>query len=281
MKKQIKGLKTMKKIIAPLTAIALIMSGCDVDKSINDNPNEITLKDVDARLFLNGAQLANVIVQVSHLNRISGMFSGQLVGFTSLYSNIYGYALSAVESNGEWRRAYTGVVTNTRHVATSAPDDKLLVGIAKVLEANAIGTLAITMGGVPYSQIGTVDDPKFDSQKEVLAALTTLLDEAIADLGSATTRNESFDIYFNGDKDKWIAAAYTLKARFALVQKNYSGALAAANNGIASASGDMLYIPRGDAAISQGDKNLFFTILAGSRTGDLGNKGSYLLKMLD
>ncbi len=281
MKKQIKGLKTMKKIIAPLTAIALIMSGCDVDKSINDNPNEITLKDVDARLFLNGAQLANVIVQVSHLNRISGMFSGQLVGFTSLYSNIYGYALSAVESNGEWRRAYTGVVTNTRHVATSAPDDKLLVGIAKVLEANAIGTLAITMGGVPYSEIGTVDDPKFDSQKEVLAALSTLLDEAIADLGSATTRKEAFDIYFNGDKDKWIAAAYTLKARFALVQKNYSGALAAANNGIASASGDMLYIPRGDAAISQGDKNLFFTILAGSRTGDLGNKGSYLLKMLD
>ena len=281
MKKQIKGLNTMKKIIAPLTAVALIMSGCDVDKSINDNPNEITLKDVDARLFLNGAQLANVIVQVSHLNRISGMFSGQLIGFTSLYSNIYGYSLSAVESNGEWRRAYTGVVTNTRHVATSAPDDKLLVGIAKVLEANAIGTLAITMGGVPYSEIGTVDDPKFDSQKEVLAALTTLLDEAIADLGSATTRNESFDIYFNGDKDKWIAAAYTLKARFALVQKNYSGALAAANNGIASSAGDMLYIPRGDAAIDQGDKNLFYTILEGSRAGDLGNNGSYLLKMLD
>ena len=37
----------------------------------------------------------------------------------------------------------------------------------------------------------------------------------------------------------------------------------------------MLYKPRGDAAIDQGDKNLFYTILAGSRTGDLGNKGSY------
>ena len=115
------------------------------------------------------------------------------------------------------------------------------------------------MGGVPYSEVGTQDDPKFDTQKEVLAALSTLLDEAIADLGSASSRNESFDIYFNGDKDKWIAAAYTLKARFALVQKNYSGALAAANNGIASAAGDMNYIPRGDAAINQGDKNLFFT----------------------
>ena len=46
MKTTIKGLKTMKKIIVPLTAIALLTTGCDVDKAINDNPNEITLADV-------------------------------------------------------------------------------------------------------------------------------------------------------------------------------------------------------------------------------------------
>ena len=203
MKTTIKGLKTMKKIIVPLTAIALLTTGCDVDKAINDNPNEITLADVEPRLFLNGAQLANVIVQVSHINRICGMYSGQLIGYTSLYSNIYGYALSQVETNGEWNSAYIGVITNARHIQTAAPDDKLLVGIAKVIEANAIGTLAILTGDVPYSEIGgTVDDPKFDSQKAVLAALSALLDGAISDLGSATTRAESFDIYFNGDKDK-------------------------------------------------------------------------------
>ena len=67
MKKQIKGLNTMKKIFAPLTAVALMMSGCDIDKAINDNPNDITLSDVDARLFLNGAQLANFTAQVSHV----------------------------------------------------------------------------------------------------------------------------------------------------------------------------------------------------------------------
>ena len=282
MKKQIKGLNKMKKIIAPLTAIALMMSGCDIDKSINDNPNDITLSDVDARLFLNGAQLANFTAQVSHVNRITGMYSGQLVGFTSLYSNIYQYNLTADEMNDEWNAAYVGATTNLRHIREAAPDDKLLVGISKVVEANAIGTMAILMGGVPYSEIGgEIEDPKFDTQKEVLAALSTLLDGAIADLGSATTRKESFDVVFGGDKDKWIAAAYTLKARFALVQKNYSGALAAANNGIASSDGDMLYKPRGDAAIDQGDKNLFYTILAGSRTGDLGNRGSYLLQMLN
>ena len=283
MKKTIKGLKTMKKILIPLTAIALLTTGCDVDKTINDNPNDITLADVDPKLFLNGAQLANAIVQVSHINRICGMYSGQLIGYTSLYSNIYGYALSTVETNGEWNSAYIGVITNARHIQTAAPNDKLLIGISKVLEANAIGTLALLTGDVPYSEIGNseISDPKFDGQIEVLASLSTLLDGAISDLNGASSRNESFDIYFNGDKDKWIAAAYTLKARYALANKDYAGALAAAGNGIASSSGDMLYIPRGDAAINAGDKNLFYTIIAGSRAGDLGNDGSFLLDILD
>ena len=283
MKTTIKGLKTMKKILIPLTAIALLTTGCDVDKTINDNPNDITLADVDPKLFLNGAQLANAIVQVSHINRICGMYSGQLIGYTSLYSNIYGYALSTVETNGEWNSAYIGVITNARHIQSAAPDDKLLVGISKVLEANAIGTLALLTGDVPYSEIGQSDisDPKFDGQIEVLASMSTLLDGAISDLNGASSRNESFDIYFNGDKDKWIAAAYTLKARYALANKDYAGALAAAGNGISSSSGDMLYIPRGDAAINAGDKNLFYTIIAGSRAGDLGNDGSFLLDILD
>ena len=283
MKKTIKGLKTMKKILIPLTAIALLTTGCDVDKSINDNPNDITLADVDPKLFLNGAQLANAIVQVSHINRICGMYSGQLIGYTSLYSNIYGYALSTVETNGEWNSAYIGVITNARHIQSAAPNDKLLVGISKVLEANAIGTLALLTGDVPYSEIGNseISDPKFDGQIEVLASLSTLLDGAISDLSGATSRKESFDIYFNGDKDKWIAAAYTLKARYALANKDYTGAFAAAGNGISSSAGDMMYIPRGDAAINAGDKNLFYTIIAGSRAGDLGNDGSFLLDILD
>jgi len=211
------------------------------------------------------------------------MFSGQLIGYTSLYSNIYGYSLSTVESNDEWNGCYTGVLTNVRHIIEAVPDDKLLVGIAKVVEAHAVGTLAILMGDVPYSEAvnDAVEDPVFDSQLEVLAAVTTLLDGAISDLGSASSRPESYDIYYDGDKDKWLAAAYTLKARYALIQSNYSAALTAANMGISSSADDMNFIPRGDAAVSEGDKNLFNAILSGSRTGDLGNNGSYLLELLN
>ena len=132
MKTQFKGFKKMNKIYKiSLIAASLVIMSCEIPADLNDNPNEITVSDVDANLFLNGAQLANVIVQVSHMNRISGMYSGQLVGYASLYSNIYGYSLSTVESNDEWSSAYVGVVANTRHIQASAPDDKLLVGITR------------------------------------------------------------------------------------------------------------------------------------------------------
>ena len=283
MKNSMKGLKTMKNMFSLILITSmLVLPSCEIPTDLNDNPNEITLQDVDPNLFLNGAQLANIMVQNSHVNRISGMFSGQLIGYTSLYSNIYGYSLSTVESNDEWRGCYTGVLTNVRHIREAAPDDKLLVGMSKVLEAHAVGTLAILMGDVPYLEVvSETADPVFDSQLEVLAELTLLLDRAISDLGSASSRTEDYDIYYNGDKDKWLAAAYTLKARYALIQSNYSAALTAANMGISSSAGDMNYIPRGDAAVSQGDKNLFNAILSGSRTGDLGNNGSYLLELLN
>ena len=285
MKNLMKGLKTMKNTFSLiLIASMLMLASCEIPTDLNDNPNEITLQDVDASLFLNGAQLANTMVQNSHLNRITGMFSGQLIGYTSLYSNIYGYSLSTVESNDEWNGCYTGVLTNVRHIVEAVPDDKLLVGIAQVVEAHAVGTLAILMGDVPYSEVvSEVEDPKFDSQVSVLTAMTSLLDDAISDLTSANPSLNwgDSDIYYGGDKDKWIAAAYTLKARYALIQSNYSAALTAANMGISSSADDMNFIPRGDAAVSEGDKNLFNAILSGSRTGDLGNNGSYLLELLN
>ena len=66
-----------------------------------------------------------------------------------------------------------------------------------------------------------------------------------------------------------------------MVQNDYAGALTAANSGISSSADDMNFIPRGDAAVSEGDKNLFNAILAGSRAGDIGNNGSYLLELLN
>ncbi len=271
-------------IKAFLFIFAFSLFSCqDLVEGINENPNGITIEDVDGSLFLTGAMLANSSAQAGHLNRISGMYSGQLTGLSSLYSNIYGYSISTAESIGTWSRIYIGIVPNVRHIRNTLPNDDLLQGICKVLEAQAIGTGAALFGDVPYTQINQadIDDPIFDDQISVLNAAIALLDDAISDLNGAGSRGLDLDIYYGGDATKWAAAANTLKARFLMMQRDYSAAYSAALNGISSYDGNMQHIPRGDASIAEGDKNLFWEILEGSRAGDIGSADSYLAGLLD
>ncbi len=275
----------MKNIFkSSILIIALLATSCqDLVEGINDNPNKITIEDVDPTLFLTGAMLANTSAQAGHLNRIAGMYSGQLTGLSSLYSNIYGYSLSTAESVGTWSRIYIGIIPNVRHIREQLPGDALMQGICKVLEAHAVSTGASLFGDMPYSEVNNeeIDDPRFDSQMDVLNAVLALLDSAISDLSGASSRNLDEDIYFEGDADKWLAVANTLKARNLMHMRDYSGAYSAAQQGISDFSGNMRHIPRGDANVAEGDKNLFWTILEGSRTGDIGSAGSYLADLLD
>jgi hypothetical protein len=275
----------MKKLFTKsILALLIVFSfSCeDLNEDINSNPNDILITDVEDKLFLTGAQIANVQLQNGHLNRISGMYSGQLIGFSSLYANIYGYSLSTVESNSEWFALYVGVLNNMRQLQENS-SNTLLVGIAEIIEGHAFGTAASLWGGIPYSEAGNpeIEDPAFDSQVSVYNAALQKLNSGISTLQSASSSSLSQDIIFSGNKDKWIEAAYTLIARFSLHKKDYAAAISAANNGISSASGDMKFNP---PATQTGDTNLFATILNGSRAGDLGNSSggqeSFLLQLL-
>lgn len=274
----------MKKTINLFVLIsALMLTSCQsLVEGINEDPNGITIEDVDPALFLTGAMLANTSASVGHLNRIAGMYSGQLTGLSSLYSNIYGYSLSTAESVGTWSRIYIGVIPNVRHIRNELPGNPLMQGITKVLEAHVIGLGASLFGDVPYSEINNeeIDDPSFDDQMSVLGAAISLLEEAISDLSNANGV-VSQDIYYGGDATKWLAAANTLKARYHMHMRQYTAAYSSALNGISSSADNMQHIPRGDASVSEGDKNLFWEILEGSRAGDIGSAESYLAGLLN
>jgi hypothetical protein len=273
----------MKSIIKLFVLCLVVTSfSCeDLVDGINDNPNKVVPEEIDANLFLTGAILANNIGQAAHSNRISGLYSGQLVGNTSVYGGIYDYNITTLESNADWRRFYIGVVPQVRYIRERAPDDLLLVGICKVIEAHAMGTAASLFGDIPYSQINdlSIADPQFDDQSQVFNDLIALLNSAIADLGGTGGRSLSDDLYFSGDRDKWLEAAYTLTARYHLQLKEYGQAYSAASNGISSAAGTMMYTPTGDESTTNND-NLFWDILAGSRGGDIDTGNSYMMQLL-
>ena len=103
------------------------------------------------------------------LNRISGMYSGQLIGYSSLYANIYGYSLSTVEANDEWGQLYVGILTNMRYLQENSSSSQL-VGIAQIIEGHAFGTAASLWGAIPYSEAGNpeIEDPVFDGQDPII-----------------------------------------------------------------------------------------------------------------
>ncbi len=280
----------MKNILSKYLLITCLFfcASCEsLNEGINENPNDVVLEDVEEKLFLTGGMLANVQVQCGRINNVANMYTGQLIGFASIFANQYGYNISNGDSDGTWRSLYVGVITNMRYIINNS-DNLLLTGIAKVIEAHATGTIASLYGDIPYSEVNIAEilDPRFDDQLSVYNALHLLLDDAIKDLESASSQNLTEDIYFEGDKTKWIAAANTLKARYYMQMKDYGNAMTFAQNGISSADGDMQFIPRGAETNSEGDKNTFWVMLEGSRAGDVGNLGadgtqSYLLQMLD
>lgn len=270
-------------IITLLTAVMIFGSCTSLVEDINVNPNKIAFEEAEPVLFLTGALLANSSMSVGHLNRISAMWTGQLVGYSSLYSNIYGYNISSAETDGTWNRQYIGIIPNTRYIVSQATNDNLLKGISKVTEGMGMTLIASLFGDVPYAEVlnDEIEDPTFDSQVSVLNAALNLLDDGLADLNNASSRSLSQDIYFNGDVHHWIATAHTLKARIHTYFKDYSSAYSSATQGISSKAGNLMHIPRGSASVDDGDKNLFYEILAGSRAGDIGSEGSFLLSLLD
>lgn len=259
----------------------LVLTSCqDLVDDINENPNEPT--NVRPELLLKGMELANITIQVSHVQRISGMWSGQYIGSEQLYQSLYEYNINAAETNDTWEAIYVGVLKQGSLIKEGLPEDRLFQGITKIIEAHAVGTAAAIFGDIPYFQAANDEqfpDPEFDGQRQVYDALQDLLDEAIIDLQNAAPGRElDEDIFFQGNAEQWTEVAYTLKARYHLHTKQYDLAYAAAQNGVSSGANSMKYVPLG--VVGEGDSNLLNTFI--SNRGDfMTSSGSFLEGMLD
>jgi len=162
------------------------------------------------------------------------------------------YQLTAADVNNLWSSIYTEMLNEAKvlaekAVAEGSPHNE---GMAKVLTAYTLGIATDLFGSIPYLDglKGTenVLKPTFDSQELVYGSIFTLLDEALADLGSAEEPiGIDGDVIYGGDVDAWIAAAHAIYARAELQLSKvngsaaYSGALTHVGSAIASNGGDM------------------------------------------
>jgi hypothetical protein len=193
--------------------------------------------------------------------------------------------------NADFAGIYTGGgLLDLRKIQASAEadGDQVYAGVAKVMEAFLIGFAADVWGNIPYSEAaGENPTPKFDNQLEVYAALQALLDEAITDLGGAGDGPGTFDLIYGGDKDKWVEAAYTLKARYFMhtaegptrgtfVASAYENAITAANNGISSRANDF----RAFHGSETSERNIWYQFETASGFGQDLVAGSRLVNLM-
>ena len=282
-------MKYSKRILGGV-ALALSVSACSdflTGDGVSTDPNNPTEATTN-QLFV-AAEAAVFALQQGPVAQFSCLVV-QHCGGVGNYVETYGfeYGIDSDSFNADMLQVYVGGGLLDLHRIQERSEeagDRVYAGMAKVIEAVQVSFLADNWGDVPYSE--AVSDnltPKFDNQMEVYDALQLLLDEAIADLSSGAGTGPvpgDVDLFYGGDADKWVRAAYTLKARIhmhtAEVRGNtaYNAAIAAALLGINDEDED--FASSHTSATSE--RNLWFQF-ATSTFGQYLKAGSTLIQVM-
>ncbi len=269
------------RYIAALTGVVLLVgtAGCNdflgSTTAVND-PNNPTVAN---RNTLLPGVAANIIDQqegrvamvVCEWTQQCAATSGRFV------EEYYHYNVNGSSFNGNFNSIYNGGgLIAIRQIEEEATKDNDLVyrGVAEVMEALDIMWGADLFGDIPYSEFAPgKTDAKFDPQLTIYASVQTLLSKAITDLSGGGLGPSKFDIFYDGDKAKYIKLAHSLKARLYLhtVEKLGSGqyalALAEANQGINAADGSDDF--RATHTTNTSERNLWFQFQLSSFGNDL------------
>lgn len=250
-------------------SLVLLGAGCGdflTGPGLTENPNSATTGTTLQQLI---AVQANLFTRLEgQIARSAGIYTQQIIGSNNQQLQ-WGtqYAVSESDIAGQMNAFYTGAgLVGLRNIQSlsNAANDQLIEGIAKIWEGYAMGTATSVWGDLPYSEAldPSILTPKLDPQQQIYAAVQTRLDEGIALLRAApaTGNCDPGDLIYcatTGTRAaqiaRWIAAAFTLKARFHLhlVERNgaaaYTLALAAASSGISEAPANATQAMHGQA----------------------------------
>ncbi len=209
----------MKNILKTTCIALLILStgSCSDDYFDVNTPSgaaqeeELRMKDLMAPVIyrtINGQYSAETYF--GNYTQYFVFQAGNATGETSvssLWTNVYLYVLPNILTIKE----KANVLGATRYTA-----------VADILTAINLGIATDTWDNIPYSQAGLGIEnttPTFDSQQAIYASIFGLLDNAIALLetpDNSIYKLTNDDLIYGGNMDKWLKAAYTIKARYQL-----------------------------------------------------------------
>lgn len=276
-----------KSHINILLALVILLSSCKkIVEDVNVSPNSPT--DAPSNLLLNGAQVSSIVFHEGDLARLGGMWSSSFTGVDRQYTSLNNYTTTSGDYDNSWSVAYRGVIAPSKLIIEKETpnNNKIMIGIAQVMQAHTFGMLTSLFGNIPFTEAGDpakYPTPKFDDQVSVYAGVQKLLSDGIANLQSGVGVSPgSKDIFYKGVTAKWIKAANTLKARFYMHVKDYANAITYAKLGISASSEDMI-APHGTngRASYNSDFNLYYSFAVYDRNSYMDAESALAPKLLD
>ena len=205
---------TCRKVV--VGALALSMTGCFKDGLLNVDPNRSTTADA-AQLF-SGAALKWSLLRVGEL-------TWPVALSTQMWASGARWGLAQAQYDqtrvrSAWGSIYTDILKNliiaTREAERATPVPNNTVAQLKIYTAFVYSQTTYLWGDIPFSEAATgeVDNPKFDTQQEVLNGSIALIDQALTAIdANSRTIGAPNDLYYAGDMAKWRRFATSLKFR--------------------------------------------------------------------
>ena len=240
-------MKKIVQMIFAITTMVMVFVSCKKDiTDLNVDKNAATEMDM-AYLVSNGtlriageyentrANMLYSATMIQHTASTAGYFSGDRYLYSAQYSGAY------------MERHFTDVIKNFSQAIDKTKGVADLVNInstAVILRAFDLHRMTDLYGDIPYTQAGygLIDGdknwfPKYESQKDVYAALVKDIKAARDKMSASAKSMGSQDFIYGGDVAKWKKFANSLLMRIAMRMSNVDAATAAAVYKEAYASG--------------------------------------------
>jgi len=221
----------MKRILLPIIAAIVILSGCTKNfDTLNTNPLAASPASFDANFFLSNAQNTYKEAIGGYAGPIlfqSGwvqIFSSTTSGAANYYSNMDKYVQSSNTNSytaSSWSNCFRAASLAQQVVKDFGKNAEQVnvVSAAIVVKALAMQYATDVYGDLPYAEAlqgeAGISQPKYDKQEAVMKGLLTELDGALTKF-DATKLKPTADLFYGGDVVKWKKLGYSVMLRIAM-----------------------------------------------------------------
>lgn len=217
-------MKKMNRLKICLLLIVTAIAGCDKGfEEQNINPTAVTsvepgfLFSSALRGTQNGGLEAEHTVAFQFLNAYSGL--------TDAFNlNSYNDNYNAPPFTNNYNATNNAPIKNLVQAINLVKDNPArsnLYNEARIWLAYTFMVLVDTYGDVPYTEAGKaylegIAYPKYDKDEEIYVSLRSELKAATAALDPAKSNEATYDIFFQGDINKWKRLGYSLLLRLGM-----------------------------------------------------------------